>query len=428
MHSSQASNPALLAPASRRIEQPHKLRVLLVETTARGASNSMRRYGDLIAWALGQFHHPSHLELKRITLALSETLLERLPWRLRNWAHHAWIFMFGCSKVRGGSFDLVHLLDGSHGYILKRLDGAPTIVTAHDLIPLLHNLGALGQSATSRLGRLLVKHSMKGLERANWIVADSENTRRDLIRHTKIDAGRIGVVHLAIPPEISTEEQVQSNQTRDLQPPERYVLHIGSAAFYKNRAGVLRIFALIRRKCQVRLKMVGPAPDRGIRRLVHKLQLENEVDFVVEPSDARLVDLYRQAAMLLFPSLYEGFGWPPLEAMSLGCPVVCSSAGSLPEVVGSAAMVAPVKDEQGLADKSIVVLEDKVLAQKLTRLGYKQARKFDAQHMALQLISVYDHVLKKGTPSQESRLPAREQGASSPGGPSLFNRSDPCTP
>ncbi len=428
MHSSQASDPALLAPASRRIEQPHKLRVLLVETTARGAGNSMRRYGDLIAWALGRFRHPSRLELKRINLALSETLLERLPWRLRNWVHHAWIFMFGCLKARGGSFDLVHLLDGSHGYILRRLDGVPTIVTTHDLIPLLHSLGDLGRPATSRLGRLLVKHSIKGLERANWIVADSENTRRDLIRHTKIDAGRIGVVHLAIPPEISTEERVQSDQTRDLQPPERYVLHIGSAAFYKNRAGVLRIFALIRSKCRVRLKMVGPAPDRGIRRLVHRLQLDNEVDFVVEPGDARLVDLYRQAALLLFPSLYEGFGWPPLEAMSLGCPVVCSSAGSLPEVVGSAAMVAPVKDEQGLADKSIMVLEDKVLAQKLTRLGYKQARKFDAQHMALQLISVYDHVLKKGSPSRKSRLPARGQDASSPGDPSLFNGSDPCTP
>ena len=87
---------------------------------------------------------------------------------------------------------------------------------------------------------------------------------------------------------------------------------------------------------------------------VHGVAYEVDVE-VIDPGDDELIGLYRGASLFLFPSLYEGFGWPPLEAMACGCPVVCSTEGSLPEVVGDAALTAPAADEAALAGAGLVV-------------------------------------------------------------------------
>jgi len=95
------------------------------------------------------------------------------------------------------------------------------------------------------------------------------------------------------------------------------------------------------------------------------------------------------AALLLFPSIYEGFGWPPLEAMACGCPVVCSTAGSLPEVVGDAAFKCNVEDYEQMAKNCIAVLEDAGLAGELVQKGYEQIKKFSLERMGRELLSVY---------------------------------------
>ena len=111
----------------------------------------------------------------------------------------------------------------------------------------------------------------------------------------------------------------------DLQPA---VFHVGHNGHYKNRAGVIRVFARIRAQTPARLVMAGPPPTAALRDLVKALHVEGDVEFVENPDDAQLFRIYRDAAVFLFPSIYEGFGWPPLEAMALGCPVVCSTAAS----------------------------------------------------------------------------------------------------
>jgi len=127
--------------------------------------------------------------------------------------------------------------------------------------------------------------------------------------------------------------------------------------------------------------------------MVRRSRLERHVDFVVQPDDVQLADLYRGACLLLFPSLYEGFGLPPLEAMAFGCPVVCSSAASLPEVVGRAALTCPPDDEEQMAGNCERILEDPALAERLIELGHRRARKFTLKRMAQGLLDAYAEAL-----------------------------------
>jgi glycosyltransferase involved in cell wall biosynthesis len=106
--------------------------------------------------------------------------------------------------------------------------------------------------------------------------------------------------------------------------------------------------------------------------------------------------------VFLFPSIYEGFGWPPLEAMACGCPVVCSSSASLPEVVGDAALTAAVDDEAGLARLCGMVLSDRVLAESLIARGKQRASEFTLERMGKQLVDVYRRVLER-TPQELAR-------------------------
>ncbi len=384
-------------------DNTEKIRVLLVETSAKGQMSSMKRYGELLERALAE-GVPGSLEVRRINLAPPEVVMRLLPTRLRGPAHHAWIILIGPLLLSRERADLVHLLDGSHGYLGRCLARMPSVATVHDLIPLLRAKGLLGDSRPGRLGRLLAGYSLKGLARMDWIVADSESTRFDLQRFTNLEPSTVCVVHPALAPDISGQGGISwgSSLPTEADDQRKYILHLGHSGFYKNRLGVLEIFAHVRKECKVGLVLAGPAPGPEMLRRVRELGLERDVEFVIDPKDEVLQHIYRRASLFLFPSLYEGFGWPPLEAMSLGCPVVCSSAGSLPEVVGNAALCCPL-DEETLARSCISVLENEDLARRLTRRGRERIRHFTVKRMGDELLAVYRQVLaRNGHPGYTS--------------------------
>jgi glycosyltransferase involved in cell wall biosynthesis len=133
-----------------------------------------------------------------------------------------------------------------------------------------------------------------------------------------------------------------------------------------------------------------------LQQIANDLGISRRVTFIVNPNDEELADLYRYASLFLFPSLYEGFGWPPLEAMAFGCPVVCSSAASLPEVVGEAALTCPPEDEKQMAENCVRVLHDASVANHLIELGYEQIEKFSVERMGRQLMGVYERLSNGG--------------------------------
>jgi glycosyltransferase involved in cell wall biosynthesis len=136
--------------------------------------------------------------------------------------------------------------------------------------------------------------------------------------------------------------------------------------------------------------LAGSAPDVALRSAVARHGLESRVEIVVDPEDGDLAKLYREASVLLFPSLYEGFGWPPLEAMRYGCPVVCSNVASLPEVVDDAALLCNPADTDECAAALLRVLNDEMLAKQLVERGYRNLSRFGSREFALGLSRLYE--------------------------------------
>jgi len=351
----------------------------------------MARYADLVEQSLGTMSNaPSLVSVSRIDLAFPYELPRWTPASISTWLNHFWIRVFARKRIEASEADLVHLLDGSYGYVLRNLSHRSTVATVHDLIPFIQQNNKFGQQSGSMLAKKIIHDSFVGLNNCIHLLADSTNTANDLTDLKGFAKERITVVPIALDP--SLEAHQSSNDDDPINENEReltYIFHVGNNGFYKNREGVIRIYSEVLKRLDIRLKMAGPPPTDSLRNLVRQLSLEKNVEFVISPSDAELVKLYQHASLFLFPSIYEGFGWPPLEAMACNCPVVCSSEGALPEVVGDAALTAPADSESELANLCITLLEDPELAVDLARRGRARSRLFSVQRMRDDLIQAY---------------------------------------
>jgi glycosyltransferase involved in cell wall biosynthesis len=307
-------------------------------------------------------------------------------------AHHASIFWRAGGVAAQVPADVYHLVDGSHGYVAARLPRAKTIITAHDIIPELQARGHFAIPRPTRLSRWVIQAALRGLERAALVMADSQCTADDLVRLGIVPSGRISVVPLGLPPRFvpQSDDLIEDWESRR-SAKDSFLLHIGNNGFYKNRLGAVRTFERVRKQAAVRMVLAGPPPDAALKALIRERQLDDVIEFRCDPDDSEIIDLYRQARLLLFPSLYEGFGWPPLEAMAWGCPVVCSRRGSLPEVVGNAALTADDEDE--LAAHCVRILTDRKVADELVAAGRERLADFSLDRFRDRILHVYRSVL-----------------------------------
>jgi glycosyltransferase involved in cell wall biosynthesis len=340
----------------------------------------MARYADLVAEALAA--RTDDVRFSRLSLAAPEPLLRLVPRRFATWAHHAWILATARWRLPSPGQALLHVVDGSHAYLCSSLAPRRFVLTMHDLIPVLQAAGEVPGPEPSRLSRWLWRRTFRNARRAARVVADSRRTADDLVRHGNVEAQRVLVVSPAVAP-------LWRDGTSPEKADSRFLLHVGNGAFYKARPMVLRVLARVRERCDVRLTMAGAPPDSHLRSLAASLGVIGALDWVREPSDSELAELYRRASVLLFPSLYEGFGWPPLEAMAAGCPVVCSTAASLPEVVGDAALTCPPDDEPGFAERVLAVLADDGLRGRLVQQGRQRAALFSLERLGDGLLDAY---------------------------------------
>ncbi len=365
------------------------LRVVLIETASREQRGSMVRYADLVADVLCKFNHS--VQIRRVCLAPPMSLLNWLPASFRMKLHHVLVAWTAMTRLTGQQADIFHIIDGSHAYVARWLPDVPVVATVHDFIPLLQIRGQFTLASPGMMARWIIWKSINELKKLDQIIADSQNTKNDYVNSAGGDIRKVVVMYPAIPTCMANEivSNVDNQWSGRRHSASVYILHVGNNSFYKNRIGVLRVFARIQNKLGVELKMAGPPPGPELTELVGELGLTSHVHFVVNPEDDQLVNLYRKAALLLFPSLYEGFGWPPLEAMACGCPVVCSTAGSLSEVVGKAALKSSIENYDQMAENCIEVFEDGELAKKLIQKGYEQAKKYSLERMGNELMSIY---------------------------------------
>jgi len=253
------------------------------------------------------------------------------------------------------------------------------------------------------LHKFVVKSAVR---RAEAVIVDAEFTKQDVIREFRVDESKVRVVYLGF--EMSPEDRGQRTEDRVLEKfgvEGRYLLCVGSAYPHKNLEMLIKAFERVKEEHgDLKLVLVG-RKDYFYEKLETRLSTssssnENKkleirgVIFTGEVSNGELAALYQNALVYVFPSLYEGFGLPGLEAMSYGAPVIAAKASCLPEIYGEAALYFEPENENELAEKIRRVINDEGLRNSLKERGFKQIKKYSWEKCARQTRDTYAHLLE----------------------------------
>ncbi len=275
----------------------------------------------------------------------------------------------------------------------------PALVTVHDIVPHLVRRDKEQDTFRHRFDRYFDRQAMEALKRADALISVSAYTKKTLVEGLGCQADKIAVI----------PEGVDHRLFRPLPVPQdflnrygldgqlSYVLYVGSDNPRKNLPHLLQAFARVRQALpEARLIKAGtsesPAHASLHQQMVEQLGLEGAVHWLGQVPEEDLPLFYNLARVFAFPSLYEGFGLPPLEAMACGTPVICSNAASLPEVVGEAALLFDPLNVDSIAEAMVKVLSEPALAEDLHRRGLERAQAFTWERAARQTLAVYQQV------------------------------------
>jgi glycosyltransferase involved in cell wall biosynthesis len=281
-------------------------------------------------------------------------------------------------------------------YIIPYAMPCPVVATVHDLIPYLHP-DALPQPRLRWLFTALVRLTVW---RARVILVDSVSARDDLVRIMGASPGRVTATLLAADASFHPQPAASVAALRarlGLEKP--YLLYLGINKPHKNLARLVEAWVSLPQDLRQRHQLVlagrrDPRYDEEAR-LCARLALGEEVRWLDSPDNETLPLLYAGAKAFVFPSLYEGFGLPVLEAMASGVPVACSDASSLPEIVGDAALTFPPQDVAAMARALERLLTEPLLAQKLAARGLARAATFTWERTAREVMALYRRVARE---------------------------------
>ena len=276
-------------------------------------------------------------------------------------------------------------------YVLPPLVPCPAVVTIHDCIHL-----RFPEYLPSRLGYLYARAFISmAAHRARRILTVSEASKEDILHYVHVPPERIVVTYNALDEQFDaapTAEQVALVRER-YQLDHPFVLYVGNIKPHKNLVRLIDAFAGLRRDGfpDLTLLIIGDEISKlpALRHAVHAHKLHKHVRFLGFLPDQTLKALYRLASVFVFPSLYEGFGLPPLEAMASGTPVVTSNVSSMPEVAGEAAVLVDPHDTVDIKEGLQRALTDSALRERLVRLGRERARHFSWETSVARTLEVY---------------------------------------
>ncbi len=275
----------------------------------------------------------------------------------------------------------------------------PLVVTIHDIIPLL--LRDYRGSAAVRLYTAMVAAASRG---AAHLLTDSEASRRDIIARLHLPPQRVTAVPLAVDRSRYTPDGAPEDAAirRRLGVGEDYLLYLGGFDRRKNLATLFAAFAIVHEALpETRLVVAGRLPRRDSafaphpRRLMREAGVEAEaVHFLGFVAEEEKPALYRGARLFVYPSRYEGFGLPPLEAMACGLPVVGSDAASLPEVIGSGGVLTSPDDVEGIAGAMIQLCIDEAFHARMRAAALREAARFSWETTAERTAAIYARCLR----------------------------------
>lgn len=270
--------------------------------------------------------------------------------------------------------------------------GTRTIVTVHDLSFL-----RLPQCFEPVLCSYLAANVPRAVHRADHVLADSENTRWDVIELLRVPEEKVSVLYPGVAPRFRPiRDRTELERVRakyDL--PPQFVLSVGTIQPRKNYVGLMEAFARLN-SADVHLVIVGGKGwlYEDVFARARDLRIQDRVTFAGFVDDADLPALYNLARAFALPSLYEGFGIPPLEAMACGTPVVTADNSSLPEVIGDAGLLVAAEDTAALSSALEQLLGEPALRRTLIERGLAQARQFTWQRAARTLLATYQRTVE----------------------------------
>lgn len=294
-------------------------------------------------------------------------------------------------EIRRSGPDLVHY----PSFNMPLINNKPVVATIHDLVYYL-DPDACPNKFAHYYARFMfnraVRISMK-------IITDSEYVKNDIVKHLGVRPDKIEVIHLGVDElyKPQTDDDLLNDVKKRYNIRDEYIFYAGNHHPRKNLLRLVQAYSRIKNKDKYRLVLTGKIDPRRaeLYQTVRDLGMDKRVHFIGSVPEQDLPALYSMATLFVFPSLNEGFGLPPLEAMACGTPVITSNVTSLPEVVGDAAIMADPMDVESLADNIDKVLGSLDLRSELREKGLKRASLFKWEEAARRTLKVYEEVLNR---------------------------------
>lgn len=367
------------------------VKILLIGNYAPDGQESMLRYADLLRTGLAQAGHDVLFTAPRTILNVANRPASG-AWK---WIGYLDKYLLSPPALAQAarSADIVHICDHSNSVYVPSRSTVPYVVTCHDLLAVRGALGDETDCPASIAGRQLQKRILSGLSRAHALACVSGATLLDARRLLKTYAGQL----VLTPNSLNYCYGVLDSMTAThrlsgiagLHANDSYVLHVGSNLRRKNRATVLKAIASVANVWDGKVVFAGQPLDAELREQAAQLHIQDRIVEVIKPCNEVLEALYGRALALLFPSRFEGFGWPIIEAQACGCPVICSDREPLTEVSGGAALLCGADDAIAQGQAILKLVADRGMRAALIADGRQNVRRYEQQTMIKSFLNLY---------------------------------------
>ena len=369
------------------------MRVLLVANYAGDRQESMLRFADMMQQGLLQAGHEVRVIQPPVRVGARQA-----PAGLGKWLGYVDKFLVFPPQLRRASqwADIVHICDHSNAMYSAWTGQKPSLVTCHDMLAVRGALGEDTDCPASTSGKVLQRWIVRGLRRADSVAAVSSATAADCERITHRPPARVATVLNALNypyREDCAAADLLAGRLPGLDLRKPFVLHVGSNLPRKNKLAVIQAFARASSSVDLQLVFAGPPLTGELRKTLRAENIEQRTIEAVKPDNELLQALYNTALCLLFPSRFEGFGWPLIEAQACGCPVLCSRCGPFSEVVGEAALMRDADDVDGFARDIELLATSPSERERLREAGRKNVRRFSPDQMIARYLELYGELV-----------------------------------
>lgn len=372
------------------------MRFLLVGNFRSDTQQSMLRYGAWLERSLAARGHQVKLVAPRPFFA---RLSHNSVWsKYLGYVDKFVLFPPRLRRMAKG-FDLVHVLDHSNSMYLRAVRGTPSLITCHDVMAIRSARGEIAATRTRWSGRIYQRWILSGLRGARHVLCVSSKTASDLRVLTGENGAEVRVVSSPLNWGYRPSTTIPADLAARLgfRPGQPFLLHVGGNQWYKNRLGVLRLYARMVAMPEFsdsRLVLAGKPWSTAMRELIRADQIGDRVIELVGVTNEDLQALYSNALALLFPSLEEGFGWPILEAQACGCPVITTGRPPMTEVAGEAAIFIDPADPEAAARTIAAGLQNR---EQLIASGFRNQERFNEEKIVDQYCAYYAEILGRAS-------------------------------